>query len=211
MFVSLRPLYCSTRLLPQLKAGFLVKEECCSHVLVILYRHVFVMKIKPVESLQHHTHIKSLRLKALFKHVSTSSTVLPPLSSPPHPPPPSTSSSSRGVYSRTQRFLGLLSGGSRAARMASSNTFFSPLWERDTKRETLMTFPSQEICSLIKLKMLEMIRKHETLHSIFYTLKTRVFLFLLSNHTSMRWFVKFFHQYRDRRSRSVVLYRRQRR
>lgn len=170
MFVSLRPLYCSTRLLPQLKAGFLVKEECCSHVLVILYRHVFVMKIKPVESLQHHTHIKSLRLKALFKHVSTSSTVLPPLSSPPHPPPPSTSSSSRGVYSRTQRFLGLLSGGSRAARMASSNTFFSPLWERDTKRETLMTFPSQEICLLIKVKMLEMIRKHMRRYIQYFTL-----------------------------------------
>lgn len=50
----------------------------------------------------------------------------------PHPPQPKTftsPSSFCAVYSRTQRFLGLVSGGSRAARMASSNTFFSPRWE----------------------------------------------------------------------------------
>lgn len=35
------------------------------------------------------------------------------------------------IYSKTQRFLGLVSGGSKAARMASSNTFFSPLWLRN--------------------------------------------------------------------------------
>lgn len=55
----------------------------------------------------------------------------------PHPPQPKTftsPSSFCAVYSRTQRFLGLLSGGSRAARMASSNTFFSPRWERYGKK-----------------------------------------------------------------------------
>ena len=42
-----------------------------------------------------------------------------------------------------QRFLGLVSGGSRAARMASSNTFFNPRFtsegdrDRETERETL--------------------------------------------------------------------------
>lgn len=55
----------------------------------------------------------------------------------PHPPQSKTftsPSSFCAVYSRRQRLLCLVSGGSRAARMASSNTFFSPRWERYGKK-----------------------------------------------------------------------------
>lgn len=144
----LHPLHRSTCLLPQFKPRFLVYEECCPHVLVILHRHESMMKIKPVCS----NTTPTLGLYG-WRHCFNMCLTRPP-SHPPLPPPPSsrhsprplfpsTSSSSRGVYSRTQRFLGLLSGGSRAARMASSNTFFSPLWEKRHKEETTREFPSQ--------------------------------------------------------------------
>ena len=137
----------SLHLPPQFKPCFLVNEECCPHVLVTLHRHESMMKIKPVCS----NTTPTLGLYG-WRHCFNMCLTRPPS----HPPPllpvlprplfPSTSSSSRGVYRRTQRFLGLLSGGSRAARMASSNTFFSPLWEKRHKEETTREFPSQPAC-----------------------------------------------------------------
>lgn len=38
------------------------------------------------------------------------------------------------IYSRRHFFLPLVSGGSKAARMASSNTFLSPLWLKEQKK-----------------------------------------------------------------------------
>lgn len=74
---------------------------------------------KAAELIQHRTHLNPLLLKTLFKH-STS------------PSPPSCC----GTYSRKQFLLDLMLGGTRAARMASSNTFLRPRCGRQKGRGT---------------------------------------------------------------------------
>lgn len=70
--------------------------------------------IKSAEIIQHCTHLNPTQLKTPFKPSPTS----------PFP------SSCCGAYSRKQFLLDLTLGGTRAARMASSNTFLRPRWER---------------------------------------------------------------------------------
>lgn len=51
-------------------------------------------------------------------------------------------------YKRMQRFLGLVSGGSRAAKMASSKTFFNPLCREEQKRSDMSGYDMVTVIDL---------------------------------------------------------------
>lgn len=184
--VWLHPLHRSTCLLPQFKPRFLVYEECCPHVLVILHRHESMMKIKPVCSnttptlgLYGWRHCFNMCLTRPPSHPPPSS-LLPPPGTPPalssRPPPLPLVASIAG---RSASWVCCLEAPERPGwpRQTRSSVLSE---KRDTKRKQLVSFHlSRHVCSVRKQKQTE--RKHQK-----YSESRVTYLFFFFCHWSSR-------------------------